>query len=114
MSEKANILPDCRANEAKGRVFKGSMSWVPVFCANCGRDGGLCPEGMGFIFYLCNTCVSRYGEIAGTMMMPDEVFWEKVQQAQIEEYGRQLTFEELQRVVQEGASPLATLLSERR
>ena len=70
----ANILPDSRAKETKGRIFTPSGAWVPVFCANCGADGGLCPEeNMTFMFYLCRKCSETYGAITGTMMMPDEI-----------------------------------------
>jgi hypothetical protein len=89
------------------------MSWVPVFCANCGADGGSCPEeNMTFMFYLCNKCAQTHGQIAGTMMMPDEVFFEKLKQEQMASYGRYLTQEELSAIVAADASPLATLLTQ--
>ena len=105
------LLPDCRAKVTRGRVFTAGGAWVPVFCANCGVDGGLCPEdNMTFLFYLCAKCAETHGHVAGTMLMPDEVFFEQVKQEQIEAYGHYLTQEELTRVVEAGASPLATLL----
>lgn len=108
-----NLLPDCRAKTTKNRIFVGSMSWVPVFCANCGADGGSCPEeNMTFMFYLCNKCAQTHGQIAGTMMMPDEVFFEKLKQEQMASYGRYLTQEELSAIVAADASPLATLLTQ--
>ena len=65
------LLPDSRAKNVTGRVFTMNGTWVPVFCANCGKDGGLCPEeNMTFLFYLCVTCNETYGAIAGTMVMP--------------------------------------------
>jgi hypothetical protein len=68
---------------------------VPIFCANCGKPGGMCPEeNMTFLFYQCEPCARTYGNIAGTMLMPDEVFWADVQAAQTEKYGRPLTAEE--------------------
>lgn len=106
-----NILPDSRAKEVRGRVFRGSQAWVPVFCANCGADGGMCPEeNMTFLFYICRKCSETYGEIVGTMMMPDEVFFEKIKQEQLASHGRFLTPDEVEAEVQEGASPLAKLL----
>lgn len=108
------LLPDSRAKNVTGRVFTMNGTWVPVFCANCGKDGGLCPEeNMTFLFYLCVACNETYGAIAGTMVMPDEVFFEKCKQEQMESYGRYLTESELIAVVQEDASPLATLLRSR-
>lgn len=108
-----DILPDSRAKNPTGRVFQGATAWVPVFCANCGKPGGMCPEeNMTFLFYQCVPCSERYGDIAGTMKMPDEVFFEKMRQEQLESHGRYLTETELAFVVQEGASPLATLIKE--
>lgn len=106
-----NILPDSRAKETKGRIFTPGGTWIPVFCANCGHHGGSCPEeNMTFMFYLCNNCASTHGAIAGTMMMPDEVFFERLKQEQMASYGRYLTELELAKIVEEGASPLATLI----
>lgn len=106
-----DILPDSRAKETKGRIFTPGGAWVPVFCANCGKPGGSCPEeNMTFLFYICPKCNETYGQIAGTMVMPDEVFFEKLKQEQLQSFGRYLTEAELVTVVQEDASPLATLL----
>lgn len=69
---------------------------------------------MTFLFYQCYPCSETYGEIAGTMKMPDEIFFEKLKNAQLEEEGRFLNSQELAKVVEEGASPLATLLTQGR
>lgn len=111
--EKMDLLPDCRAKDTRGRVFTAAGVQVPVFCANCGVHGGWCPEeNMNFIFYLCNKCVETCGEIAGVMLMPDEVFYEKCRQEQMASYGRYLTQEEIAKVVEDGSSPLAKLLTQ--
>lgn len=115
MSDVLNILPDSRAKETKGRVFTAGGVWVPFFCANCGRECGTCPEeNMNFLFYLCKSCFQTHGEITGTMIMPDEVFFAKVAEEQLASYGRYLTHEEMLKVVEEDASPLATLLKDAR
>lgn len=109
------VLPDSRPINLRGaRLGPGGVYWVPVYCANCGCDGGLTPEESTFLFYLCTKCAETYGEIAGTLMMPDQVFWEKLKQEQLEAYGRYLTEQELVQVVAEDASPLATLIKEGR
>ena len=106
-----DILPDSRAKNTKGRIFTASGTWVPVFCANCGKHGGSCPEeNMTFLFYQCPDCHAKYGVIAQTMVMPDEVFFEQVKQEQLASYGHFLSEAELVTIVQEDASPLATLL----
>lgn len=113
--EKRGILPDSRARETKGRIFTPMGTWIPIFCANCGADGGSCPEeNMNFMFYLCNECFKKYGQIAGTMVMPDEVFFERMRQQQLESYGRYLTEQEVAAVVEADASPLAKLIKSRR
>lgn len=65
---------------------------------------------MTFMFYLCNKCAETHGAIAGTMLMPDEVFFEKLRQEQLAAYGRYLTQEELDQVVTSADTPLAKLL----
>lgn len=108
------ILPDSRARETKGRIFVAGGAWVPVFCANCGKEGGRCPEeNMTFICWICPPCAQTYGEIAGTLFMPDQVFWEEVKQAQIEKYGRLLTAEETAKSLEDPLS-LESLLARNR
>ena len=105
MPDMVDILPDSRAKTTRGRIFQGGTSWVPVFCPNCGKEGGLCPEeNMTFICWICPPCAQTYGEIAGTMMMPDQVFWGEVAQAQRQKYGRVLTAEEVEKSL---ADPLS-------
>jgi hypothetical protein len=108
---KPNILPDSRLRETKGRVSVRGTTFVPIFCANCGADGGGVPEEhMTFAFYLCDPCAEKWGPIAGTYVEPDAVFFEKVKQAQLEKYGRLLTQEELAKL--DGTGPLAVLARE--
>jgi len=113
-----NILPDSRLktpHTPKGMIHGPGGTWIPIFCANCGAQGGHCPEeNMNFLFYLCNKCAETHGAIAGLMLMPDEVFFEKVKQEQMATYGRYLSEQELRAVVEADASPLATLLKQGR
>ena len=70
--------------------------WLKIFCANCGADGGSVLENdYDFAFYLCDPCADKWGPIAGTYMEPDSVFWEKVKQAQLEKFGRELQPQEI-------------------
>lgn len=112
---KKDLLPDSRPRETKGRIFTTGGTWVPLYCANCcSGPHGWCPEeNMNFVFYLCNKCAETHGPIAGMMLMPDEVFFEELKQAQLEHYGRFLTEVEIAAVVEADASPLATLLKQR-
>jgi len=108
-----DVLPDSRAKNAKGRVFTKTGAWIPIFCANCGKEGGKCPEeNMTFMFWMCNQCFSTHGHITTTMVVPDKVFFDKIANEQKEAYGRQLTNLELQKVIVDDCTPLATLLKE--
>src|SRR6476660_5281004 len=95
-----DLLPDCRTRTAPAGVNRGLLgTWLPVYCANCGADGGLVPEDTTtFLFYLCNTCAETHGQVAGTMLMPDEVFFDLLAQEQIETCGRYLTPDEWERL----------------
>jgi len=113
-----DILPDSRQryiHTPKKMIHTPGGAWVPFYCANCGRESGSCPvENMTFMFYLCNKCAETHGAIAGVMLMPDEVFFEKIKQEQMATYGRYLSEQELRAVVEADASPLATLLKQGR
>jgi hypothetical protein len=109
----SNVLPDSRAKTTKGRVSIKGSTYVPIYCANCGAPGGGVPEEhMTFAFYLCDPCCETHGHIAGTYVEPDAVFFEKVKQAQLEEYGRPLTAEELSSALDTKYHPLAKLARE--
>ena len=110
-----DILPDSRLARSVGMKQMGGIWWVPIYCAFCGAEGGLVPEeNTTFVFWMCNSCFKTHGEITNLYVMPDEVFWEKVKQEQLTEFGRFLTEQELVQVVEADASPLATLIKQRR
>lgn len=109
----SDVLPDSRAREARGVVTFGSVAWVPIYCANCGADGGLVPEeGCTFAFYLCQGCADKHGPIAGTMIEPDVAFWQRMEAAQLERHGRILSPDELRQALDEPHNPLALLARE--
>jgi hypothetical protein len=107
-----DVLPDSRAKTTRGRVFRGSESWVPVFCAHCGREGGLTPEDSTFLFWLCNPCFASKGHITGTMVVPDHAYYTKLAEEQQMTFGRAASYNELLQVIAEDSSPLATLIKE--
>ena len=110
---KPDILPDSRAREMRGQQWDEQFGWmVPIFCASCGKPGGYVPEqNMDFVSYLCDDpCAKLYGEDAAVTLIPDEVYWRKIEEEQLERYGRVLSLPELQAVVDENASPLARLI----
>jgi hypothetical protein len=108
------LLPDTRLKEPKGAKLFNGINWIPIFCANCGADGGLVPEqNCNFAFYLCPNCAEVHGNIEGTYMEPDAVFWEKVKNEQLEKYGRELTAEEIVEFLKDDNHPLTKLCKDR-
>jgi hypothetical protein len=114
------LLPDSRLKDReKGTVsilhpaVMNRLNWAPIFCANCGAAGGYVPqETTTFAFYLCNPCAEKWSALAGTMQVPDEVFWEKVRQAELEEYGHVLSTPEVIQALNDGDGALAKLAKE--
>ena len=115
-----DILPNCIPKNIKKVQRRGQMNWVPIFCANCGADGGLVPDpadvGIGgdFAFYMCQPCAEKWSPLTNTYLVPDEVFWDKVKKAQLEKYGRELTGPEVAEALTDGDSMLSKLARERR
>jgi len=56
-------LPDCRARRSRGQRRGRRGLWMdPVFCANCGADGGFILAALvGHVFYLCDACEDKGG-----------------------------------------------------
>lgn len=81
-----DVLPDCRSYEGRGAVSGPQGMWVPIYCGNCHKEGGKVLEvNLNFIFWLCDDCAKTCGQIAGTMMVPDEEFWANVRAEQRQE-----------------------------
>jgi len=101
------ILPDSRLKNPKRVTNHLGYNWIPIYCANCGADGGFVPEdNMNFAFYLCDPCAEKLPPIDGTYVMPDEVFWKKLEEAQIEKYGHLLSVTEMAKEVDQGTFPI--------
>lgn len=108
-----DLLPDSRAKVTRGIVSVRGVNYVPIFCANCGAPGGGVPDKhMTFCFYLCTSCCEKQGPVAGTMAVPEEVFWEKVRLAQLEEFGHLLSGEEVVKAIDDSNSTFAKLVRE--
>jgi hypothetical protein len=109
-----DVLPECRTKVQRKVIRHANMNWVPLFCANCGSDGGMVPEEhCDFAFYLCMSCADKWGPITNCYMEPDHVFWEKVAQEQLDSYGRPLTAYEQSEVLKDDSSSLAKLAKDR-
>ena len=114
----ARIPPDSRLqNRDKGIVrglfplLRTQINWIPIYCANCGKPNGYVPEAScDFVCWLCDPCAEKWGPELATMMIPDEVFWQKVKFEQLERYGRLLDPHELQVAADSPCTPLGKLL----
>ena len=105
-----DVLPDSRSRSGRGAVMGPLGFMQPIFCASCGCEGGLVTEdAMTFAFWLCNDCFATYGELTGMMVMPDEVFWRQVHDAQMAKYGRIPTAEEVRVLLADPESLESTL-----
>lgn len=110
-----NVLPDSRLKNPKNFYQHIGLNWVPVFCANCGAEGGFVPEeNCNFAFYLCDPCATKLGPITNTYMEPDAVFWQKVKAAQMEKFGRELTEPEIVEALKDDSHVLSKLAKERK
>lgn len=118
--DRPDYFPNCIPRDRKNVRRLGYMNWVPIFCANCGADGGMVPDpddvGISgdFAFYLCQPCSEKWSPLTSTYLCPDEVFWDKVKKAQLEKYGRELTGPEVANELKDGDSMLSKLARERR
>ena len=66
-----------------------------------------------FAFWLCNGCAEKHGNIPGTFMVPDEVYWQRVKDAQLERYGRELDATEVLDQLRDPESMISKLARER-
>lgn len=115
-----DVLPDSRLTRsikgAKRMLWGqwGTINVVPIFCANCGKLRGYCPEeNMTFAFYLCDSpCAEQWATLAGTYTTTDEQFFQKCAEAMVEEHGHYLTEKGVEAVEFESGRGLATLLRE--
>lgn len=115
-----DLLPNCIPRNPKidWNISRADARWFYIFCANCGADGGRVmeqniPNREDFAFYLCNSCAEKHGEIPNTMMVPDEVFFQKATEVQFEKYGRILTAEEVAIELQNGSSFMSKIAKEK-
>ena len=91
---------------------------VPVHCMNCGDQHGYCNEsatepGGGYVGFLCDRCAETWSPLVGTMLIPDQVHWQKVPAAQGEPYGRVLSPFEQAAALRDGSTVLAKLARDR-
>lgn len=112
-SDSPNILPDSRTHTVRGRISICGTTYIPIYCASCGAPGGGVPEEhVTFAFWLCTPCSDKHGAIANTYSEPDAIFFERVKQVQMEEYGRPLNEIEILKALDDESSALSKLARE--
>jgi hypothetical protein len=117
----ADVLPNCIAREVRGAIECDGMQMVPVFCGNCGCDSHhrVSAETIKHAFYLCEdgpgqrNCAAKWQHLAGTHAVPDEVFFERVKQAQLEKDGRFLSVAETVEALKDSDHYLSKLARDR-
>lgn len=125
LDSKVSILPSSMLRNPKGivqmRMPHATLNMQPIFCANCGADGGYVPElpeNCNFAFYICRKCEGN-GELqtmlegTGHFCEPDTIFWEKLKQAQLEEDGRELEGWEVAEALKDSTHYISKLATER-
>jgi hypothetical protein len=113
-----DFFPECRPRQPKASVYHhGQGIWyAKLFCGSCGKEGGFVPESMlsaNFAFYLCDPCSEKLGDLEGHYKIADEIFWQKVKEAQLEEDGRDLTAQEVVEALKDNTHYMAKLATER-
>lgn len=109
-----DVYPECRCKRPTKIIRHANMNWVPLYCANCGADGGIVPEdNCDFAFYLCVPCSEKLGPIEGIYQEPDHLFWEAVAEEQIAKYGHMLQPGEIVEAMKDDTSTLAKLGKDR-
>ena len=111
-----NALPTSLLKTPKNSQRHRGLNWVELYCANCHKGSGtFVPEKYcDFAFYLCEPCAETLGPIMGTYAEPDVLFWQRVNAAQMEEFGRILTADEQVEALKDENHILAKLARERR
>jgi hypothetical protein len=115
----ADILPNCIAlRNEKSVVWGNGIKWLPTFCANCGKEGGMVMQTdwdrvKNFAFYLCDKCAEKWSPLADHTLCPDEVFWRKLHEAQLEAFGRDLTEQEIVEALNDDEHIIAKLAKDR-
>jgi hypothetical protein len=104
LNANSHVLPDSRLREkqmirksvvATPDGGKVTVEEEPVYCINCGKLHGWVIVGAVWEAWLCTPCAETWGKIAGTYMMPDELFWILVACEMLEHFGRYLTNDEI-------------------
>jgi hypothetical protein len=114
-----DILPNCITTRSeKTVVWPNGQKLIQLFCANCGKPGGLVMQTEyerinNFAFYLCDPCAEKWSPLVDTQICPDEAFWQKVREAQMEEFGRELNAEEIAKALADETHVLTKLCKDR-
>lgn len=104
------ILPSSMTRESRRAVVKDGLTHEPIYCANCGKEGGESIRAPGnFLFWLCDPCSEKWEPMVGVSMIPNDVMRQRIVDVQLEEYGRHLAPSEVMDALSDVNSPLSKL-----
>ena len=111
--EHRDTLPESRMRRPVGGIRSPHGTLIPTYCAQCGKKWGMVPEKhITFAFVLCEPCAETMGPIAHTYKEPDDVFWKRVVDAQLEEHGEILGPEALAKELDDPTTVMSKLAVE--
>jgi len=108
------VLPDCRTKQSK--TFRGpdNQEYEQAYCANCHKAGPIVlAENCNWMFWLCNVCETKWAPVAGTYAQPDEEFFKRVAEAQLEKKARSMTAMELLKELEDPNSTFSKIARDR-
>jgi protein-arginine kinase activator protein McsA len=114
-----DTLPNSIAvRSSKTVVWANGMKWIPLFCANCSKEGPHVLETElervnNWAFYLCEPCAEKWSPMVDMCIEPDQAFWRKAHEAQFEKYGRLLEPDELVEVLKDDTNTITRLCKDR-
>ena len=112
------ILADSRVRYGAVKRYENGVAIVDYYCCSCGAVQGEAPEAaiQKSLFVLCGSategCMAKYGHQAFLSALPDEVYFAKFAEAQLEEVGHYVGPAELDRILDDVNHPLAKLARE--
>ena len=101
-------LPSSIPRVTRGEVLRKGLLWVQTYCCNCACEGPMAVKG-SFAHWMCVPCHEKYGAAADGLFVADEVYFERVKQAQLEQFGRELTHVEILQQLDDPDSQLSKL-----
>lgn len=96
--------------ESRGGVAINGASREAYYCASCGTQGGWSDRAPGnYVLWICDSCHEKHGPLEVQGLTPIQAQSQRVLDAQLEDYGRELSPIEIQEQLFDVNSPLSVL-----